>query len=307
MINNNNSLYNKENNLEYTDSYNFDCIENCPRNDFNFLYYQSSSNNENKISTLNQQNISYYDQEKMETPKMSLNIEQNEKPSFHNYKKIDEITKNPTFKVTTISSSTNEQTLNNNIIPKINNIVSSAHLSCNINLKQIALQVHKTNYNPAKYSGLFMRIKEPKTTAVIFSNGKMICLGAKSEEDSYKACKIYAKIIKKCNYPVVLKEFKIRNIFGTCNVNFKIPLLKLYILIKKELKNSKFAFEPDNFPGLIYHYLEDKNMHEEKSNIVFLIFASGKVVITGAKKKIQMYDAFKNMFLLLNKVINNNT
>ena len=50
--------------------------------------------------------------------------------------------------------------------------------------------------------------------------------------------------------------------------------------------NRTVFYETELFPGLIYHYL-DKNIEngESKANIVFLIFNSGKMVITGAKKR----------------------
>ena len=47
-----------------------------------------------------------------------------------------------------------------------------------------------------------MRIKEPKTTALIFASGKMVCTGARSEEDSRKAARQYAKIIQKLGYEI---------------------------------------------------------------------------------------------------------
>lgn len=42
-----------------------------------------------------------------------------------------------------------------------------------------------------------MRIREPKTTALIFASGKMVVTGAKSEDDSKLASRKYARIIQK--------------------------------------------------------------------------------------------------------------
>lgn len=71
-----------------------------------------------------------------------------------------------------------------------------------------------------------MRIREPdKSTALIFSSGKMVCTGAKSEELSKTAARNYAKIIKKIvNNKVTLSEFKIQNIVGSSEVDFSISL-----------------------------------------------------------------------------------
>jgi len=40
-----------------------------------------------------------------------------------------------------------------------------------------------------------MRLRDPKTTALIFASGKMLCTGAKTEEASNRAARKYAKII----------------------------------------------------------------------------------------------------------------
>ena len=180
--------------------------------------------------------------------------------------------------------------------PKIENIVSTANLCCELNLRLIALQAKNAEYNPKRFSAVIMKIKEPKTTALIFSSGRIVCLGAKNEEDSKKACRKFAKIIKSLGYPVVFKEFKIQNIVGSADATFKISLMKLYIhLIKKtNYKGKSFvAYEPEQFPGLIYRMMEP--------NIVLLIFVSGKLVLTGGKVREDIYQGFKKIYPLLSK------
>lgn len=57
-------------------------------------------------------------------------------------------------------------------------------------------------YNPKRFAAVIMRIREPRTTALIFSSGKMVCTGAKSEEDSRLAARKYARIIQKLGFTV---------------------------------------------------------------------------------------------------------
>lgn len=45
------------------------------------------------------------------------------------------------------------------------------------------------------------------------------------------------------------------------------------------------------FPGLIYRMVKPK--------VVLLIFVSGKVVLTGAKVREDLYDAFNNIYPVL--------
>jgi transcription initiation factor TFIID TATA-box-binding protein len=170
----------------------------------------------------------------------------------------------------------------NNSLPKLQNIVSTANLKCVLDLREIALKAKNAEYNPKKFAAVIMRIKEPKTTALIFSSGKMVCTGARTEEESKQASRIYAKIILKLGFPVKFSEFKVQNIVASCDVKFPIRL--------EGMANTflKFcSYEPEMFPGLIFHMLEPK--------IVFLIFVSGKIVLTGAKNREDIYKAYDNI------------
>jgi transcription initiation factor TFIID TATA-box-binding protein len=169
------------------------------------------------------------------------------------------------------------------IQPKLQNIVSTANLKCELDLREIALQAKNAEYNPKRFAAVIMRIREPKTTALIFASGKMVCTGARSEEDSKKAARQYAKIIHKLNFPVKFTEFKIQNIVGSCDVGFPIRLEGL------ANAHSRFcSYEPEMFPGLIYRM--------QKPKIVLLIFVSGKIVLTGAKDRNDIYLAFQNIY-----------
>lgn len=167
--------------------------------------------------------------------------------------------------------------------PKLENIVSTVNFDCRLDLRKIALHAKNAEYNPKRFAAVIMRIREPKTTALIFSSGKMVCTGAKSETDSETAARKYAKTIKKLGFDVKFKEFMIQNIVGSSSVNFAINLEVL------QNQHQKFCtFDPEIFPGLIYRMVQPK--------IVLLIFCSGKVVLTGAKKREQLSEAFSKIY-----------
>jgi transcription initiation factor TFIID TATA-box-binding protein len=69
-----------------------------------------------------------------------------------------------------------------------------------------------------------MRIREPKTTALIFASGKMVVTGAKSEDDSRLAARKYARIVQKLGFDAQFKDFKIQNIVASCDVKFPVRL-----------------------------------------------------------------------------------
>lgn len=166
------------------------------------------------------------------------------------------------------------------------NIVSTVNLGCKLDLKTIALRARNAEYNPKRFAAVIMRIREPRTTALIFSSGKMVCTGAKSEEQSRLAARKYARVVQKLGFPAKFLDFKIQNMVGSCDVKFPIRLEGLV------LTHQQFSsYEPELFPGLIYRMI--------KPRIVLLIFVSGKVVLTGAKVRAEIYEAFENIYPIL--------
>jgi len=77
----------------------------------------------------------------------------------------------------------------------IQNVVASANLMSEVNLEKAGLQLDNILYEPEQFSGLIYRMTDPRVVLLIFGSGKMVCTGARSEEDVYKAVeKIYNKL-----------------------------------------------------------------------------------------------------------------
>jgi len=73
---------------------------------------------------------------------------------------------------------------------KIQNIVASAGLGGNIDLEKATYSLGKTMYEPEQFPGLIYRMAEPKVVILLFASGKLVCTGAKHEEDVYQAVNI---------------------------------------------------------------------------------------------------------------------
>ncbi|KAL1410307.1 TATA-binding protein (TBP) [Vanrija albida] len=172
------------------------------------------------------------------------------------------------------------------LVPVLQNIVATVNLECRLDLKTIALHARNAEYNPKRFAAVVMRIRDPKTTALIFASGKMVVTGAKSEDDSRLASRKYARIIQKLGFDAKFAEFKIQNIVGSCDVKFPIRLEGL------AFSHGAFSsYEPELFPGLIYRMIKPK--------VVLLIFVSGKIVLTGAKVREEIYMAFNQIYSVL--------
>ena len=159
--------------------------------------------------------------------------------------------------------------------PIIQNIISTVDTKCELDLKLMSRSALNVEYKPQRFGALIMRIREPRSTALIFSSGKIVVAGTKTEYDAKKACKKFVKIKNKLGYNVVFDNFKIQNIVFNVKSPLSLEQIHLYC--------EKFSvFEPELFPGLIFRI----------KKATLLIFGSGKVVITG----LNAYNEIKLIF-----------
>ncbi len=172
---------------------------------------------------------------------------------------------------------------------KVVNIVVSTSLEHDIPLEKMAATLSNTEYNPEQFPGLVIRIKEPKTSALIFSSGKVVCTGARSMDKVHESIKKIIKSLEKINIKITVKpEIKIQNIVASGSVGMD---LNLNVLAMK-LENTEY--EPEQFPGLVYKLDEAK--------ATFLLFSNGKIVCTGTKSEKEVHAALDKLIINLKKV-----
>ena len=168
----------------------------------------------------------------------------------------------------------------------IQNVVASATLNQKVDLNAVVKGYPGVEYRPEQFPGLVFRLKRPKTATLIFSSGKMVCTGAKSEKEARRAVMKVVKELKKGGIIIISKpEMKIQNIVASGSLGGLIDLEKAAYTLEHAM------YEPEQFPGLIYRMAEPK--------VVILLFASGKLVCTGAKKEQDVYDAVEKLHTLL--------
>ena len=168
----------------------------------------------------------------------------------------------------------------------IENVVASATLNQKVDLNAVVKGYPGVEYRPEQFPGLVFRLKRPKTATLIFNSGKMVCTGAKSEKEARRAVMKVIKELKKGGIIIISKpELKIQNIVASASLGGMIDLEKAAFKLEKTM------YEPEQFPGLIYRMAEPK--------VVILLFASGKLVCTGAKKEQNVYDAVEKLHTLL--------
>ena len=168
----------------------------------------------------------------------------------------------------------------------IQNVVASATLDQKINLLDIMKIFRNVEYRPKQFPGLVFRLKRPKTATLIFGSGKMVCTGAKSEKQARSAV---MKVVRelKTNGIIILGKPRIviQNIVSSANLHGQVDLETAVDIL------DNVMYEPEQFPGLIYRMTEPK--------VVLLLFASGKLVITGAKREEQVHEAVEKIRSIL--------
>jgi transcription initiation factor TFIID TATA-box-binding protein len=171
-------------------------------------------------------------------------------------------------------------------IPKfeLQNVVATFNLGVDyLDLRSISLRKPFVEYNPQKFAAATLRIRYPRTTALAFASGNMVCTGAKTEIESRLASRKYVRLLQKHGIPVSFRDFKIQNIVASAELPHTLKLLEL-----SRMYGPYVSYEPDLFPGLVFRTTAPK--------LVFLLFRSGKIVITGAKNRNEIAKTFSSLF-----------
>jgi len=82
---------------------------------------------------------------------------------------------------------------------KTQNIVASIDLGMSIDVEEGIYAVHglgkRIMYEPEQFPGAIYRMEEPRCVFLIFSTGKLVCVGATREADVYKAVENFVTIL----------------------------------------------------------------------------------------------------------------
>jgi len=175
------------------------------------------------------------------------------------------------------------------LLPKVaatvnieNVVASAAILNQKIDLNSVVKAFPSVEYRPEQFPGLVFRLKKPKTATLIFNSGKMVCTGAKSENQAKKAVRKVVQELKGNGILITGKvEIKVQNIVASASLGGRIDLEKSAYTLGRTM------YEPEQFPGLIYRM--------DVPKVVILLFASGKLVCTGAKREEEVFIAVNKL------------
>jgi transcription initiation factor TFIID TATA-box-binding protein len=170
------------------------------------------------------------------------------------------------------------------LLPKLANLVATADIDCKFDLHHVAKHARNVEYNPKKFSAAILRIRSPvRAVVLLFSTGKMVITGAKTEADSRLAVKKMMHMLRKIGYAPNLQSYKVQNLVANTALPHMIRLEGFC------LKHSRYAtLEPELFAGLVYEFLKPK--------LKMIAFANGKLLFVGAKFIEDIYCAFEQVY-----------
>ena len=171
-------------------------------------------------------------------------------------------------------------------IIEIVNVVASATIDQKLDLNKIQEKFPDVEYHPDVFPGAVFRLRNPKTATLLFSTGKMVCTGSKSEEIAVKAVNTVVNKLRKEGIKIKKNAVvTVQNIVSSINLGGRVSIEKVARTL------SRSMYEPEQFPGVIHRMLDPK--------VVILIFASGKLVCTGGKTEKDVYRSVNQLHALL--------
>jgi len=173
---------------------------------------------------------------------------------------------------------------------KIQNIVVSCDLfTNNCTVKKVVKNIENVQYDPLKFPGACIRLKEPKVSILLFDSGRIVISGLKSEDLIIKAIDLLKSKLKKFGVTFSKKpEWKIQNMVASGDIGFPLQLTNVVY----NLENTEY--NPEQFPGLVYK--------PKDTRLSFLLFNSGKIVCTGGRSREEIITAVKALIEKLKSI-----
>ena len=160
----------------------------------------------------------------------------------------------------------------------VHNVVGTAKVVCSslpFDLQLIHSVLPNSTFKKKKFAAITIRLFDPHCTVLLFASGKMVLTGCRD----FLLCVLAThKVIAVLRQAIPCADFEcssiqMQNIVGHVDMRLERASVDLEMFYKEY--NIECTFQRSMFPGLVYR--------AQGSAVVMLIFASGRVVITGGK------------------------
>lgn len=183
-------------------------------------------------------------------------------------------------------------------LPVIHNIVATAHISSSLevlDLQKIHLYFPFSFYDKERFAAIAIRLSSPECTALLFSSGKLVVTGGRSWYASVYSSLSIARLLSHCmpDHTFQLRSCDIQNMVAHAELDVQDGHLDLLAMYRHLGLNC--TYQRNMFPGLIFR--------PEASPVVLLCFYSGKIVITGGKNMVDIYEGWNRLWPVVKEFI----
>ncbi|GAB3684394.1 hypothetical protein GCM10028857_13320 [Salinarchaeum chitinilyticum] len=170
------------------------------------------------------------------------------------------------------------------------NIVASSSIGQEVDLESLADSLEEGEYDPSQFPGLVYRTTDPRAAFLLFRSGKLVCTGVKSINGVHQALWVFFEELRDCGIDVPSDpDLAFQNLVASADLNVAVDLNTAAVGLGLE----NVEIDTSQFPGLVYQ-LSDPF-------VVILLFSSGKVVVTGARRSGDIQAAIRRFAAKLQK------
>ena len=172
---------------------------------------------------------------------------------------------------------------------RIQNIVAAGSVADAIDLDLLLGRVRDCRFDKRRFPGAIYSMQDPRSVALIFASGKVVLTGLMRQEEIAPALQNLVTMLEKAGVTCLDRpKVSVRNIVCTCNLGSECNLVRIVAAL---MDHEWVEYEPESFPGMVYRIADPK--------VVFLLFSSGKTVITGGTN---MADITKGLGIFREKL-----
>lgn len=175
------------------------------------------------------------------------------------------------------------------------NIVGVGELGTEIDLSRVArdIDVVDVRYDPSVHQGLYLRFESVEGLVTLYRTGSYHIVGVDSVADLNHIHERFLSALDalEIDYGPKAEDCEVRNVVCTANYTRSLNLNAVAIGLGLE----RIEYEPEQFPGLVYR--------PAGSEGVFLLFTSGKIVITGLPSTEAAETAYRSLVKTLNELL----
>ncbi|MDF9748305.1 TATA-box-binding protein [Natrinema salsiterrestre] len=179
-------------------------------------------------------------------------------------------------------------------MPEVVNVVAAGSLGRQLDISAVGddIDAAEVNYNTDGYQTptVYLREQEGGPLVTVYESGSYHISGATSITEVEGVYEWLVEALNRLGIEGIDPEFEVKNVVLVGDLNLKLDLTRLAL----ELGLEQTEYEPEQFSGLVYRPTELPS--------VFLLFASGRVVVPGSPDEKTAFRAFDNLQEKLSEV-----